>query len=283
MNTIRTAAAAIFALALCAEALAQSEGVAEFRGTMTAGPGKSIPSAGRFYLTKSAYRMEWEVDLSSIAQKEKDAAKGMVPSHTRVITIQKLSDLDHILNLNEERKLYSITDLKKLREGAPARTQETYSVKKLGRDSVAGFSCEKALVTSSGGSESELCVSAGLFPSAAWTAAESRRDRSSNMMKALRDAGLEGFPIRWAIRSRGEKQATSTMELVRFEKKSVPSSAFEVPPGYKQTSDTTINLSPEQEKAMNDAQKQMKEAIDKLPPEQRKQYEEMMKKQKGDQ
>jgi hypothetical protein len=282
MSTIRTAAAAIFALALCAVALAQSEGVAEFRGTMTAGPGKSIPSTGRFYLTKSAYRMEWEVDLGSIAQKEKDAPKGMVPSHTRVITIQKLSDLDHILNLNEERKLYSITDLKKLREGAPARTQETYSVKKLGRDSVAGFSCEKALVTSSGGSESELCVSAGLFPSAAWIAAESR-GRSNNMMKALRDAGLEGFPIRWAIRSRGEKQATSTMELVRFEKKSVPSSAFEVPPGYKQTSDATINLSPEQEKAMNDAQKQMKEAIDKLPPEQRKQYEEMMKKQKGDQ
>ena len=48
------------------------------------------------------------------------------------------------------------------------------------------------------------------------------------------------------------------------------------------TTSTTPWFHDEAFEAMNDGHKQTKEAIDKLPPEQRKQYEEMMKKQKGE-
>jgi hypothetical protein len=54
---------------------------------------------------------------------------------------------------------------------------------------------------------------------------------------------------------------------------------FEIPPGYKETSMMGVMAqTPEQAKQMEAAQKQMKEAMDKMTPEQRKQMEEMMKK-----
>jgi len=244
MRTARLAAAAF--LGLCAAALAQSEGVAQFRGTMNAGPGKTIPSSFLVYYTKGvAYRTEWTVDTSSLAGKSKHPSRAVTGNPHKTIMIMKLSDPDHLLTLNDERKVYSITDLKKLRESLPAGAQETYTVQKLGRDSVAGHPCEKALMTSSRGTQSELCVSTELIPSAAWIATQ--RDRSNTMMKALRDAGLDGFPIRWVIRGKGEQQPRYTMELVRFEKKSVSPALFEVPAGYKQIDDAYLTLSPEQE------------------------------------
>src|SRR5262249_7925006 len=161
-------------------------------------------------------------------------------------------------------KTYSITDLKKTREDMP-ESKTTWTVKKLGRDSVAGHPCEKALVSASTGSEMELCVSTEFFPSAAVLAAQYRRERSSNFLAALQEAGLNGFPIRWSVRDKKEQRVVGTMELVRLEKKPVPSSLFEIPAGYRETSGMGVMMTPEQEKAMKDA-------LDKMTPEQRKMY-----------
>jgi hypothetical protein len=65
------------------------------------------------------------------------------------------------------------------------------------------------------------------------------------------------------------------MELVRFERKSVPGSFFEIPGGYKKTEGASGNLTAEQQKQFNDALSQM-------TPEERKRFEEMMKKQQGE-
>jgi hypothetical protein len=271
MKSVRIAAAALF---VRATALAQSEGVAEFKGTMSGGSGESIPNTSTVYFSKVAYRMEMQMDMRSLARKE--GSQGMVPSRYRMVTIQKLSDLDHLLTLNEDSRTYSVTDLKKVREDFGKNRempQVTYTVRKLGRDSVAGFACEKALVTSSSGSEMELCISIELFPSAAWLAAQNRSDRSGNLFTALRDNGLDGFPIRWIARDKKDQRVTATMELSRFERKPVSASLFEVPPGYRETSAMGVMMTPEQEKAMKDA-------LEKMTPEQRKMYEEMMKKQK---
>jgi hypothetical protein len=87
-------------------------------------------------------------------------------------------------------------------------------------------------------------------------------------MKAVREAGMDGFPIRWA--TKGEHGNGLTMEMTKFEKKSVPASAFEIPADYKKSSAMSVGMSPEQ-------RKQMDEALKNMTPEQRKQYEEMMK------
>jgi hypothetical protein len=240
---------------------------------MSGGSGQSIPSSSTVYFSKGAYRMEMEMDMRSVARKE--GSKGMAPTRYRIVTVQKLSDVDHLLTLNDESKTYSVTDLKKLRETYGKDSQAphvTYTVRKLGRDSVAGFACEKAVVTSSSGSEMELCVSTELYPSAAWLAAQNRQDRSSNLMAVLRDNGLNGFPIRWIARDKKDQRVTATMQLSRFERKPVPASLFEIPPGYRETSAMGVMMNPEQEKTMKDA-------LEKMTPEQRKMYEDMMKKQ----
>ncbi len=263
--------AAALLLALSAPVLAQTEGVAEFKGSTEAGPGKSITSAGKVYITRAASRVEWEVDIKGLRE-GKEAPKAETPSTYRVITIQKLSEPDRLINIDDRRKTYTITDLKPLREEKPAAPQVSYTVKKLGRDSVGGVSCEKAVVTSSDGKKAEICVAEEISRSSAWLAAQSRRERSNALLKALHDNGLQGFPIRLLTWNRAsDARPTTVVELVRFEKKPVSGSLFEIPPGYKKASSASPGMTPEQEKSM-------RESIEKLPPEQRKKMEEMMKK-----
>jgi hypothetical protein len=268
---MKSVPAAALLLALSAPVLAQTEGVAEFKGTTEVEGGKAITSMGKVYVTRGASRVEWEMDTSGFRQ-EKSAPKGEMPSTYRMITIQKLSEPDRIVNLDDRRKTYTITDLKPLREEKPLASQTTYTVKKLGRDSAGGVSCQKAIVTSSDGKKAEVCVSDEISRSSAWMATQGRRERSNALLKALHDNGLEGFPIRWRTWSKAsDPRPTTSIELVRFEKKPVPASLFEIPPGYKKASSASAGMTPEQEKAM-------RESIEKLPPDQRKKLEEMMKK-----
>ena len=231
MKSARIATALFFALA--AQAFAQSEGIAEFKGTTNAGAGRTIQTSGKVYFARAvAYRSEWKTDMSNLFKGRYMPGGGML-ARRKTITIQKLSEPDRVISLDEERKTYRITDLKSLRgEVAPGPSSNTYAVKKLGRDTVAGLACEKATVTSSEGTRSELCVATEMIPSSAWGAAQNWREGSSDMVKALRDAGLDGFPIRMTIYPNGESQAAYTLELVRLERRPVPSSVFEVPPGY---------------------------------------------------
>jgi uncharacterized protein DUF4412 len=229
--------AAVALLVICVPCLAQTEGIAEFKGS-TVASGKTITSSGRVYLAKNAYRMEWEIDVKN----------GAAPTGGRIVIIQKLSDPDHIVNIDDARKIYSITDLKEFREASPEERRETYTVRKTGSDTVGGYPCEKALVTSSGGTRSEICVCSELYPSSAFLALQSRRDRSNKLVEALRAKGLDALPIRFVMRTKGSVQPLSTMELVRFEKKPVAPSLFEVPKGYTRASDTPATMAPEQKK-----------------------------------
>jgi DNA-directed RNA polymerase specialized sigma24 family protein len=67
------------------------------------------------------------------------------------------------------------------------------------------------------------------------------------------------------------------MEVTRVERKTLPASLFQVPAGYKETESAFGGVTPEQQKALEDARSQMKDALDKMTPEQRKAYEDAMK------
>ena len=104
-----------------------------------------------------------------------------------------------------------------------------------------------------------------------------RRDPNRDegtFLKALRDDGADGFFVKMVTREKGKPEPTSTMELTKVEKKSVPASLFEIPPGYTKQEGMLgaagVMASPEQ-------QEQMRKAMENMTPEQRKQLEEMMK------
>jgi hypothetical protein len=102
-------------------------------------------------------------------------------------------------------------------------------------------------------------------------------DDDGSMMKALRDAGAEGFFVKMVTREKGKTEPLTTMELTKAEKRSLPGSLFEIPPGYTKQEGmlgAAGVMSPE-------AAEQMKKAMENLTPEQRKQMEEMMKRQQA--
>ncbi len=157
--------------------------------------------------------------------------------------------------------------------------QGAWTVKKLGKETVNGYSCEHVLLTRAGDAKSEMEW---------WTSKdisglnyESMRglmrrgsQNDEGMMKALRDAGADGFVVKMVTREKGSPTPVATMELTKVEKKSLPASMFEIPAGYTKQEGMMgaagVMASPEQPE-------QMRKAMENLTPEQRKQIEEMMK------
>ena len=285
MRLSRIASAVLFAgsTALFAEV----EGVAEFKATVGMNRGQSVPSVGKVFVSKSACRVEWETNLSALKSSRKDEMKGM-PDRYRMVMLQRLAEPNKTYSLNDEQKTYAVIT----HEETSRANDRKWKVEKAGTDTVAGYSCKKALLTADDGDRSEVCVTKEIFPSGAWLAAWNRREDQRSPLKALRDAGLEGFPIRWKIQDKSG-ETTTEMELVRFEKKSLPASLFEIPAGYKQTSSGALMMSPEQKKQVDAAKKnayasmtpeqrkkaaeQIRKNMENMPPEQRKQMEEMLR------
>jgi len=263
---------ALLSAVLSAPLLAQSEGIAEFKGETHGSRGQTVPSSGKVFLSRSAVRVEWQTQLAGTDR------KAGAPDPFRMTMIQKQSEPDHSYMLNEERKTYSVMQFDTKREKTES-SSEKWTAEKLGRDTVAGFSCEKLKMTSAAGNVTEACVAPDLMPSTAWLRAWNRRSEQAGPFQAMKNAGVVGFPVRWIFREKGTDQISSSIELVRFERKSLPASLFEIPSDYRKvdTMMETMATTPEQEKAMRDARKQMNEALEKMTPEERKQYEEMMK------
>jgi len=267
--SMKTAAVVLAFAATTANA--QFEGVAEMKIT-TSGGHANVTGTGKTYVSKVGWRSEMEMSNPEMAK-----ATGV--SSMKMVSFGKLSDPDKVYMLNEKMKTYSVLDAKKTREMAASmgKKEHKYSIKRLGRDTVAGLSCDNVLIQQEGEkTQIEACISKE-FMTGDWLKAMQRQSRGGgDFMKALRDAGLEGYPIRMVTKEPGG--SGMTMELTKIERRPIPASTFEVPPGYKETSMMGVMAqTPEQAKQMEAAQKQMEEAMKKMTPEQRKQMEEMMK------
>lgn len=257
----RLSLAALLALPLAAAA--QWEGSVEMKIT-----GKDVSGSSRALVGKAGARMQMEMTAAEAAK----AGAGAMKMTVLVRTVEP--DVSYILN--DAQKSYARIDAKELEKSVPATERDRkWTVRRLGADRVAGFACERALVTQEGsGTENEVCISKEIFASASLMNAGRRGASGEALAKALKANGLEGMPIRMVLREKGDPVAQMTWELVKAEKRPVPASTFEVPAGYRETSMMGTMMSPEQQKQIDDAMKGM-------TPEQRKMIEQMMKKQGG--
>ena len=261
-------ASLVFAAA--APLFAQFEGTADFKITFHGEATKGMESSGKMSVSKAGYRSEWNMTTSR-------PGSAAAPQHLKMTMVGKKSDPDHLYLVNDENKTYSVTDLKKAREEAKNRVDKrTYTVQKLGADTVAGLSCQKASVTSSTGNVIDVCISKEWGLDADLVSAMTNNRRSESMFAALKGAGVEGFPLRLAVRQKADAEPSMVWEVTRVERKTPPASLFDVPPaGYKQTEYAVGGLSPEQQKAIDDAKARMREN---MTPEQRKAYEDALRK-----
>ncbi len=269
MKTIvRGALALLFA---AATANAQFEGVADIR-ISSSGGATTMSGTGKTWISSAGWRSE--MVMSNPEMEKTTGVKSM-----KLVSMGKVADPDTIYMVNDVMKTYSVLDAKKAREmaskmGAP---EHKYNVKKLGKDTVAGLPCDKVLITQEDRkSEIEACVSKD-FMTGNWLKAMSRGGRGGDFLAALKQAGLEGYPVRMVTKNEGGG-GTTTMEVTKVERKRVPPSLFDVPAGYKQTDMMSVMAqSPEQAKQMEEARKRMEDAMKSMTPEQRKALEEMMK------
>jgi hypothetical protein len=258
-------------------ARAQFEGMAEMKITTSTGKGESVPALGKIFVSTTAHRMEWELDVSRFA-KGKSAGGSDTPQKIRTVLFGTQADPDHLTMIDDVHKTYSVWDLKKTRAETSELPKPTYAVRKLGTETVAGLSCQKAELTSSNGSVIDVCVSKDFGGSSDWLTVLGRRQREgSGWVAALRENGLTGLPLRFAMRTKAGADPFVTMQVTKIERGPQPEALFAVPAGYKQTEFALGGLSPEQQKAVSDARARMRKALDKMTPEQRKAYEDAMK------
>src|SRR5262245_13818563 len=244
------------------------EGVADFRIQTNLEKGKAVIGTGKVFVAPSAYRTEFEMTVPESARTRKAG-----PQRMKMTMLGKASKPDVLTMVDDESKTYSVWDGSKAQD-VDASTKQTYTIERLGTGSAAGITCQSAMVTASKGNRFEVCLSKELGASADWIAAMSRREHTGNWIRALKEKGLEGFPIRWSMFRKDETEPFMTMELTKLEKKTLPASLFEVPADYKQTDAAIGGLTPEQRKAMEDMRKRM---LEKMTPEQRKAYEDSIR------
>jgi hypothetical protein len=202
-------------LLLSGAALAQ-EGVATYNHTFPVFPGTTGDS--RVFFSPKAMRIEVQMIVAS------------APAPFKTTMIQRASEPDKFYTINDTSRTAIMSDLVATRD-------PRYTVKRQGSDRVAGVACDKAVATAAPPRKNwiEVCISNEFVASPSWLAAMNRGVRTDDWMKAVRDAGLTGFPVRVQYYPNEKGGPEMTMELVRLERKRVPSSLFEIPAGYKET------------------------------------------------
>jgi len=271
---------AAFALAISAfPALAQFEGVIEMK--MEGSGAASMSGTGKTYVSKRAWRSEMEM-TSADMKKDPETVKALGGKAAfKMVMLGKLSEPGISYMINDVTKSFARIDAAEMAKNLPKETERKWTVKRLGKDQVAGLACENVRASEEGKkAEYDLCVTKEL-PTGEWMRAFQRQQRGTGglWMKALADAGVDGYPIRMLMKESATGPVTMKVEATKVERRSLPGSLFEIPPGYKETSMMgTFAQTPEQAKQMEDAQKQLNEAMKNMTPEQRKQMEEMMKK-----
>lgn len=252
--------AVLAALAFPVAARADFEGVLESK--VTAGQGQATGTV-RTWISSAGIRSESELSSPRAQQ----AGMG---TH-KLTVIFKTAEPDRSYLLDDQRKTYSVHEIGPSTSG----DDEKYTVRRLGKATVAGHTCESVAVTNDSGHESEVCVAEDLVASAGWfrTVFERQGGGRMGLFKALADAGVKGLPIRWVSKAKdGSDQFR--MELVSAKRQRVPASTFEIPAGYTKSEAMAPAMTPEMAKRMEEAMKRMS-------PEQRKQMEEAMKQLQG--
>lgn len=263
-------------LLLCAPAAgAEFEGVADMKISTTGGPtGEAVAGAGKIYVSRTGWR--YEIEMSS-----PEMAHATGGQSFRMCMVGKVAEPDVVYSVNDAMKTYAVINTREMRElAARARGgEEKFDVKKEGTDTVAGLSCQKVRISEqSGKTVIRACVSRE-FVSGDWLRAM-QGNQQGEWLAALRNAGVEGYPVRLAVTTKDQPSAKTTMEITKIDRRAVPSSMFEVPAGYVQKSMMeNMAQSPEQARQMEDAQKQLRKAMESMTPEQRKMVEEMLKRQ----
>ncbi len=185
-------------------------------------------------------------------------------------TLIKKDSPDMFYMLNDKAKTYS-----EMKKGANGNHDDnaTYTVKKVGNESINGYKCVHATITNDKGSSEDVWNTKDIPDYGKYDEALSHNKQmsSSKRQQALKDAGCEGFPVK--MTKKGNDDEDTSMELQKMEKRSYSKSDFEIPAGYTKSAGMGAPGGIPGVKTQ--------EEIMKMTPEERAKYIEELKKQYG--
>jgi len=167
---------------------------------------------------------------------------------------------DVVYIINDAQKSYLEVPAK-APPGAPNNSDETWTIKKIGTEKIAGFASVHVTGVSSKGNSVELWSTKDVMDSDQYEKAmgADRGRLSGNMMTALKKEGADGFPVK--LVAKPKEGGTTTMELVKVTRAALPPATFEVPSGYNKTQLPMMPppgaLPPEAQKRLDEKMKSM--------------------------
>lgn len=185
--------------------------------------------------------------------------------------------------LNATTKTYTELTPQDLGRGVKQRPEKDYAVKKLGKEKIAGYLCDRLLLTAKDGSVAEVWTTKELLDLTPFRDYMQHNRQSAEMlgvMKALKEANAEGFPAKLITR---EPQATApsfTLTLLKADKRPVAVVVLEVPAGYKKQ-EGLLGMLPGMLPLPLEHQQTIQNALENLPPAQRRMLENLMRSRSG--
>jgi hypothetical protein len=241
---------------------ADFEGVLELKMTMTSSTGVETGNGSA------------KVSVSKAGMRNEVYAQTLV-GPMRMVTLFKTETPDVLYKINDQAKTYSELDLSQTGPKPPERPDaEPYQVKRLGEEKLLGYNTLHLLVTYKNTSN-ELWATKELLDSATFSKLLRRQTRAGaeeRMTKALKDAGVDGMPLKSVLTA--EDGAKTLMEVVKVEPKALPGWTFEIPSSYEKTSALVDAAGDARAQA---EQRRLEEVMKKLPPDKRAMIESALK------
>jgi uncharacterized protein DUF4412 len=256
------------ALCLAAVPALAFEGVIETKMTMSRskadsqGMPQSMSGTGSISIKGLNSRMEQQMTIPGMGAPQKTVVLYRSDENTTYI-------------IHENSKTYSKHPAEKGDQGDAEASK--WTVKKLGKDTVAGRSTEHVQVSHQGRAEvMDVWIDKNLVSAGDLEKAFSAGDRGGGggWWKALKNEGVAGVPLK-VVSNSSKGEGGVVWEATSVKAQSVPDSAFRVPAGYTESKGFGGMTAP------GDAQQRREQMLQQLSPEQRKQVEEMMKQHGG--
>lgn len=168
---------------------------------------------------------EGRVEMNLAAMMGVNGAKPMVG-------ISRISKPNYSMILDDEDKTYSLNII----DTALINSGNKYTVTKIGSETVGGFPCVHAKLTSSGRNKMDMDIWTSMSVPG-YSLMEKMMTTSKSMVtpemfNALKQAGADGYFVKIEIKN---KNISSETLLTKVEQKNLPASLFAIPAGYAES------------------------------------------------
>jgi hypothetical protein len=218
----------------------------------------TIPEAGtnetKIFISKKGVRAESKANIKNM------------PANLQMAVISPSDTPNLVYMLNDAEKSYMVIDVNEMQEDLAGYEEldpyKDAKIENLGKETINGFNCDHIRITR-GDDVTEMWVTRDVLDYFTYARMQSAREKNMpKLAKRLKDAGLDGFPVKTWL-----KKSNVTTELTKVERTGLDNSLFEVPSGYTKTELPVIgkeeSISPKELEKMKEMAKKMQERMQK--------------------